>query len=79
MNEHCVRRFKVQKQLTPALNLSMKESTYSRILQYLANTCDERTFFRDLIDNSPLELDRPSHNHAVERNVKAVTEAFGNW
>ena len=26
-----------------------------------------------------LELDRPSHNHAVERNVKAVTEAFGNW
>ena len=27
----------------------------------------------------PLELDHPMHNQAVEKHVKVVTEASGNW
>ena len=27
----------------------------------------------------PLELDHPSHNQAVKKHVKVVTEASGNW
>ena len=32
-----------------------------------------------MVNYSPLELDHPSHNQAVEKHVKSVTEASGNW
>ena len=79
MNEHCLRRFKVPKAIEVSANLSIKRSTYGRILQYLAATCDQRTVFQVIMDNSPLQLDYPSHDQAVEKHVKVVTEASGNW